>query len=545
MDGALLLILLTNVVGLAVSVDLSLSLVRFWSILLGIFLFYGLFNGLGTERACRVVGNWAVAAGLGLALLALLGTDWGSVRLLDLPFYRLIPELVRDPLDSDLFNPRVMGMALAVLLPLPLTISLAGDGLARRAFSAAVAVVMGLILLLTQSVQAIPALLAALLVLLAWRDSRLLLVFLPVAALGLVALFAYGPQRLLPPLLSVDHPLGVAVVLRLDMWNRALAMLRDMPYTGVGLNVYPIIQVEFYPGLLLGSVPHAHNLYLQIALDLGLPGLFAFLWLLVGFARIVVGAARCGQNRALGAVLAGEVAGVAAYLGAGLVDAPWATKPGVLFWLLLGMATATARLIQGKSRPAPRGWQWGPLLGLGVAVLLGLLLLPGSASLNLGSIEAHRLLLQAEAGDAPPAGALARTASHLERAAQWRPDDSQLYRTLGRLYGWLGEDDLALDVLERSVELDGEDAMGAYAPWVVWARRLQGEEGPDRWEDLVGIYGLWMVRYPQRAESYIQIALVWERHLGDSARARAVLESGLENGAQPRELVSYYVSLLE
>jgi len=39
--------------------------------------------------------------------------------------------------------------------------------------------------------------------------------------------------------------------------------------------------------------------------------------------------------------------------------------------------------------------------------------------------------------------------------------------------------------------------------------------------------------------------LVWDKHKGDLVRARQMLESGLEQGAEPRGLLAHYLSQLE
>ena len=541
LDGAMVLFFLTNLVGLYVSVDLSQSLPRFWSILLGLAIFYALVRTLTTRTACRLAGDILLAGGVGLALLTLVGTNWANVRLLQLPEYRYLPTLLRDPGDSNLFNPRVMGIALAVLLPLPLSRALFGETAKRRLLSGFAALVMAGVLLLTQSVQGVLGLSAALLLLAVWH-SRWFLLAIPLG-LGFcgAAILAYEPQQVAVALLSVEHPLGVGVVLRWDMWSRALAMIHDLPYTGIGLDAFPLIQTGFYPGLLLGPETHAHNLYLQVALDLGLPGLFALLWLLVASARMVARACPQCTDRSSQVLLRGTTAGVVAYLAAGLIDAPWAAKPGAIFWVLLGLAVAVARLADERARSPTRRCRFLPLAGLVALVTLSLVLRPGLGALNLGSIEAHKALAN---GIADSEG-LSRAASHLEGALRRQPGNSQTYRTLGRLYGWLGQYERAMGALDHGVRLDGEDPMTRYAPWVVWLREIQGNGGSDRWEDLIRIYSYWMRRYPKRAESYIQTALVWEKHKGNPPRARAALESGLDNGAEPEGLLNYYLSQLK
>lgn len=544
MDGAALLLVLTAMLGLYVSVDLAQSMPRFWMILLGLALFYGLANGLPTRSAARLAGDLFVAGGVGLALLTIIGTDWLSNRMVGLPIYEHLPALVRDPAGAELFNPRVMGMALAVALPVPLSLALFGSGVWRRVLSAMTALVMGTVLILTQSLQGVLGLAAALLALLVWR-SRWFLLLIPLG-LGLVgaAVLVYGPQQLAIDLLSVDHPLGVGVVLRLDIWSRAWAMIRDLPYTGIGLGSFAFVQSNFYPGFLVGPEPHTHSLYLELVTDLGVPGLLAMLWLLLAFARTVVRARPQITDRNLRSLVMGSSAGVVAYLAAGLIDAPWAGKPGVLLWVLLGTGVAVSRMDDGQAGSIT--WRrFLPAAGLVALVALCLLLLPGSRALNLGSVSAHQALTKAQTAGSGGEAELARAAAYLEQAVQSQPNHRQALRTLGRLYGWLGESERGLEALERAVSLDGEAPMARYGPWLPWLRELTGAKPVDPWDDLLWVYRNWNNRYPQRAEGYVLRALVLERHKGDPAGAQRVLTSGVEKGAKPEGLLSHYLSQFE
>lgn len=71
---------------------------------------------------------------------------------------------------------------------------------------------------------------------------------------------------------------------RVEIWSRALDAIADFPVTGVGLNAFRRLVPVMYP---LRSVPpetdvaHAHNVFLQTALDVGAPGLSAYVAILL------------------------------------------------------------------------------------------------------------------------------------------------------------------------------------------------------------------------------------------------------------------------
>jgi hypothetical protein len=452
--------------------------------------------------------------------------------------------------DQGAFHPRIVGMALATWLPLPLALLWFGNSKRTRLLSGAAALAMVLTLLLTQSLQAAVGLGCALLFLGVCYNRWLLLsvpllltvLWLPLRALGL--------RQVVDSLLSADHPLGIAAVLRLDMWSRALAMIRDMPYTGIGLDSFGAIQSHFYPGVMIGAEPHAHNLFLQVALDLGLPGLFAFLWLLASIGSAALNAYHgCGdaESRAL---LLGAVGGTVSYLSSGFLDTLWTSKPSVLFWLLLGLIAGLSAKA-ANCRVAYRWRSWPTWVRRGLPwLLLALLLSPGlwisssAPAFNLSVVSAHRLLLSPLAGSDRIRGAVAETSQELARVARLDADDAHLHDLRGRVLAWMGRYEEAMEAFSRRVELDGQDPIARYDPAEHLRRRLAGLEGQDVWQDVIHIYANWMTRFPERAEPYVWIAVVHREHRDAARDAVAVLTSGIERGAQPRGLLLYYLDQL-
>jgi hypothetical protein len=586
-DLPLAILVLTAVTGFLVSADPAMSRAKLWGIVLQVALFYAAVKGLGHRPsrwpAFRGATALLVALTAAVALLGLVGTDWASARLLDLPqVYERLPRLVRGlpgsgvPVASDLFHPREVAATLAMLLPVPAALLLYARDPLLRWLSVAALVTGGFTFVLCASIQAAVGLAMALLLIAVWHN-RWSLLAVPLGLLGLAAgLLAYGPQRAALDLLSLDHPLGAGVVLRWDIWSRAWAMVRDAPFTGVGLNTYPVVQTHFYPGLLLGPEPNAHQLFLGTAVDLGLPGLLALLWLLVAFGYTVVRAYRLTPERDLRVLLVGLAAGVLAYVVHGLVDTmSLGAKPVAALFFMLGLAAALQlhglRSRAGRwpafddsaasASPSPALASPNPLATAGrrmqpltllphaslplaaflLPLLLCALLAPATPALNLGVLRAHQALVQARASHVPPAAALQAAVAPLREAMARDPDNVHIYGHLGSLHAWLGDYPAALAALEAQAALDVQTPLERYAPFEVLRRRLAGETGQDPVEDLLWVYRHWQDRYSDRAEGYVRTALVWDRYKGDPQRARQALQAGLDQGAEPAGLLAYYL----
>jgi putative inorganic carbon (HCO3(-)) transporter len=71
----------------------------------------------------------------------------------------------------------------------------------------------------------------------------------------------------------------------LEVWSRAIYGIQDFPFTGMGMNAFRKVVPVPYPLFTVSpdvDIRHAHNEFLQAALDLGIPGLIAFITLYIG-----------------------------------------------------------------------------------------------------------------------------------------------------------------------------------------------------------------------------------------------------------------------
>jgi putative inorganic carbon (HCO3(-)) transporter len=141
---------------------------------------------------------------------------------------------------------------------------------------------------------------------------------------------------------------------RQEVWRWSLVAIEDFPFTGTGLGAFRRVVHRLYPITVPATydIAHAHNIFLQVALDLGLPGLVAYLGLLALALRMGWQAAR--RDAAARPWAWGLLAGLLALHAYGLADAlAPGSKPALLFWLALGLLCAMARLAQSRDVDPP------------------------------------------------------------------------------------------------------------------------------------------------------------------------------------------------
>ena len=359
MNPALWLMLAMVGVSLYATFDVRISLGKVAGVALGVTLFWALARWATTRARLTALACAFLLAGGGLAAIGLAGTNWFEKFPVLAAVVVRLPRIIRGVPGAEAgFHPNAVAGCLVLFVPLQVALLGAGwhrdvvPAGTRLAARGAVITAEGLLLLLTggtllltQSRGAWLGTAFAAAVFLAWRGRPTrALVAAAAAALVMWAAFV-GPGRLANLAISGSGP-GMAenAAGRVELWSRAIEGIQDFPLTGMGMNAFRTVMPALYPTFLTSpdfDVAHAHNHLLQAALDIGLPGLVAYvaIWLMAGLLLIRVH--RQGERPSDRSMAAGLGAGFIAHFVFSLTDAiPLGAKPGVLFWLALAMAVA-------------------------------------------------------------------------------------------------------------------------------------------------------------------------------------------------------------
>jgi putative inorganic carbon (HCO3(-)) transporter len=359
LNSVLVVLLAMAGVSLWATYDPLASLGKVAGVLLGVWLVWAVVRWITTPWRLDVSVAVFLAAGAGLAVIGLLGTNWFS----KFPVFGVVidrlPKAIRGlPGAEEGFHPNLVAGCLVLFVPLQLSLTWRalttwrtspsaerGRWLARFAGHAGLLLLTGGTLLLTQSRGAWTGMAAAGLAFCAWHSRLTRRIAGGLLLAGVLAVLAVGPSRVANLAISRSGP-GMAgnVEGRMELWSRAIYGIQDFPITGMGMNTFRKIMPVLYPTFLTSpdfDVAHAHNHLLQAALDLGLPGLVAYtaLWLLLAvmLMRVYRGAA----DARVRVVAGGLGAGLIAHFSFGMTDAvALGAKAGVLFWLAVALVTA-------------------------------------------------------------------------------------------------------------------------------------------------------------------------------------------------------------
>ncbi len=362
LDWPIGLLLFLLPVSLWATFDIRFSLPKVVGLLLGLAIFYATVAYIGSaEHLVRALILYFLL-GTGIAALGLIGTSWLYKNPLLSEVTQRLPQWIGGlPGAAEGFHPNEVAGVLLWFVPLQLALLVWFGRQSRLRTWRGIAlcfstVLTTLTLVLTQSRGGLLGLAAGLAVMGAGVDRR---VRTAVALLSIVALVIVAVQG--PAWVDAALREGVAPEVlgrsnwsfRIGVWRAALSGIADFPFTGMGLGTFRRVARVLYP---LASVPpdydiaHAHNGFLQAALDFGVVGLFAYtaIWFLS--AKMILSSLQQAENwwRATALGFGGCLVSSFVY---NLMDTvALGAKGGLPWWMMLGLIVGIFRLLSDSAR---------------------------------------------------------------------------------------------------------------------------------------------------------------------------------------------------
>jgi len=337
-----------------VTPDFFFSFRKVIGLVYGAAVFYAIVEWGQQRQTIQPTAALVGGLGCGAAVLALLGTEW----VVKLPALDLIvsqmPAVIRGMPGAEAgFNPNQVSGTLIMFLPVQAAMLwyAASEARVRGGRYVWLALCIGLVLALTSSVVLIAqsragwaALLIGLLGMCAieFRRFRPLLALLFTISIVVVAiLWPIGASAWLAQQVWTVSPGETSWAARVELWSRGLWTIADFPLTGTGMNIFRLIASHSLPLFHFEygrDIGHSHQAYVQVALDLGLPGLVSYLALLFGTLASGWQSYKRSGNRFARHMALASVTGVVIYAIWGFADAiALGAKQSFLWWSVLAL----------------------------------------------------------------------------------------------------------------------------------------------------------------------------------------------------------------
>jgi putative inorganic carbon (hco3(-)) transporter len=141
--------------------------------------------------------------------------------------------------------------------------------------------------------------------------------------------------------IEANRHIGFNGMGRTGFWSEATRIIKQAPVLGNGLNTYSKMAKQFgYP----------HNCYLQMAAEIGLAGLLAFLFVMGTLLYLPLKAVPGMTDPFLKYLMAGAAAGLVGFLIQSFFDTSfYSVQLGNLMWIFMGLIVAIHRQPQVRS----------------------------------------------------------------------------------------------------------------------------------------------------------------------------------------------------
>jgi O-antigen ligase len=182
-------------------------------------------------------------------------------------------------------DPNYFTLSAVVCLPLAYYLMLEAQPWWSRAYCLGCLVVTFIAVTLAASRGGFAGLLCAILFIV-WRSPRRIRNLALIAAVA-VPLLLFAPTSPLHRFLHPNYGDQAGEDTRLELWRAGLHMIEQNPLTGIGLGKFKLVVTQ-YEGDDVDLEKIAHNTYIEVAAEMGIPSLLVFLGILFSAYRTLM-----------------------------------------------------------------------------------------------------------------------------------------------------------------------------------------------------------------------------------------------------------------
>lgn len=310
------------------------------SLMLGYFLTVGLVNNkMALSRIVKIIC-------LSLALVSLYGlyqnfsgnvsAEWIDTEMFDAIEGRVV---------STFENPNMLGEYLILLLPIMAACVLGEKSFCKKP-GYLICFALGCACLVYTWARGawLGFILAAVLFMLMWNRNAMGLIVAGIVALPFAVPFL--PESIVSRFASIGDLADTSTNYRVFIWRGSANLAADYALTGIGVGQQAFSRIyPYYSFAGIETAPHAHNLFLQLFIEVGVWGFIVFVALVLCVLQSGFSLAKNGQDKTVRLIGCGALCGVLAALLQGMTDYVWYNyRVFFVFWVVIGIVSAARRI---------------------------------------------------------------------------------------------------------------------------------------------------------------------------------------------------------
>ncbi|TJX15196.1 polymerase [Tissierella creatinini] len=247
---------------------------------------------------------------------------------------------VRVRVYSVFHNPNILAEYLIMIIPLSVSLFWYTKKISKKIVFLGTTLIMILAMLMTLSRGSWVGFAFSAFVFILLLEKRLLLLVVPIS-LGAVY---FLPQSILNRIMSIGNFADSSIAYRFTMWEITMDIIRDYPIAGVGFGHLPFKQI-FETYIRTMPIYHSHNTYLQTAVEMGIPGLLAFLFLLFILFKYGILKLVKSEDRYIRILSAGALSSLGGVLTHGMAEnVLYLPRIIFTFWIVVGLILTLDRI---------------------------------------------------------------------------------------------------------------------------------------------------------------------------------------------------------